>query len=81
MKEYPRIDMVKTGENIRNLRMQKNLSIHDIQNFLGLDNPQAIYLWQKGKNLPTVDHLCALSVLLDVPIEKILVLDPPVQED
>lgn len=77
MKSYPRIDMVKTGENIFNLRVQNNLSVRDIQSFLGLDNPQAIYLWQKGKNLPTVDHLCALSVLFDVPIEEILVLISP----
>lgn len=76
MKRYPTIDPVQTGKNIRTLRLQRNLSVRDVQTFLGLDHPQAIYLWQKGKNLPSVDNLCALSVLFGVPIEDILVFGP-----
>ena len=76
MKRYPTIDPVQTGKNIRSLRLQRNLSVRDVQTFLGLDHPQAIYLWQKGKNLPSVDNLCALSVLFGVPIEDILVFGP-----
>lgn len=80
MKEYPKIDMLKTGENIRNLRIQKKLSVRDVQAFLGMEDPRAIYLWQSGKTLPTVDHLCALSVLFEVSVDEILILDAPIPE-
>ncbi|MBR5572829.1 MAG: helix-turn-helix transcriptional regulator [Oscillospiraceae bacterium] len=35
---------------------------------------QAIYHWQRGTCLPTVDHLCALSHLFNVPMDDILIL-------
>jgi len=45
----------------------------DLQYFLGLASPQAIYYWQRGVNLPTVDHLYALSRLFKVSMDDILV--------
>ena len=71
---YPVIDMKKTGENIRKIREEQNISVIEIQNFLGISNPQAIYQWQRGISLPSVDHLCALSHLFDVPMNDILIL-------
>lgn len=74
MKEFPIIDLPKTGENIRKLREERGLSIRDIQQFLGLEEPGALYQWQKGLCLPTVDHLCALSTLFEVSMNEILIL-------
>lgn len=74
MKEYPIIDLPKTGENFRKLREERGLAIRDVQQYLGLEEPQALYQWQKGMCLPSVDHLCALSVLLGVSMNEILVL-------
>lgn len=71
---YPVIDMVRTGENIKRLREERNISVTEIQIFLGLTNPQAVYQWQKGISLPTVDHLCALSHLFELSMNDILVL-------
>jgi len=71
---YPVIDMVKTGENIKKLREEQNISVTEVQRFLGLSNPQAIYHWQRGISLPSVDHLCALSHLLEIPMNDIIVL-------
>lgn len=71
---YPVIDLKKTGENIKRLREARCISVVDLQYFLGLASPQAIYLWQRGVNLPTVDHLCALSRLFKVSMNDILVL-------
>ena len=65
--------MVKTGQNIMNLRVAAGLSVKDLQDIFGFATPQAIYKWQKGKSLPTVDNLYALGTLLDVPMEEILV--------
>ena len=77
---YPVIDMKRTGENIKRLREERGVSVTDIQCFLGLSNPQAVYQWQKGINLPTVDHLCALSHLFDISMNDILVLAGPVED-
>ena len=72
-KMFPVIDLVATGENIVRLRKARGLSVRDLQAWFGFEEPQAIYKWQKGKSLPTVDNLYALGALLDVPLEEILV--------
>lgn len=74
LKEYPIIDLPRTGENFQRLREERGITVRDIQQYLGLEEPQAIYQWQKGRSLPTVDHLCALSALFDVTMNEILVL-------
>ena len=42
---------------------------------LCFSTPQAIYKWQQGIALPTVDNLVVLSTLFGVSIDEILVLD------
>lgn len=76
-KTFPVIDMAATGENIARLRKMRGLTVRDLQDWFGFEEPQAIYKWQRGKSLPTVDNLYALGVLLDVPIEEILVTGKP----
>ena len=72
-KMFPVIDLVATGQNITRLRKDRGLTVRDLQDWFGFEEPQAIYKWQKGKSLPTVDNLYALGALLDVPMEEILV--------
>lgn len=74
--EFPVIDQIATGKNILSLRKEKGLSVKDLQEYFGFEEPQAIYRWQYGKTLPSVDNLYALSALLDVPMECILVPVP-----
>lgn len=73
MMTLPVIDLRDTGRNIMRLRQQRGLSVKDLQTQLGFATPQAIYKWQHGDALPTVDNLLALSVLFDVPMNGILV--------
>ncbi len=78
---YPVIDLAATGENIRRLRQQQGLSVRDLQAFFGFEEPRAIYKWQSGQTLPSVDNLYALSAVLQVPMERILVCagdSPPI---
>ena len=72
-KMFPVIDLVATGENITRLRKMRGLTVRDLQDWFGFEEPQAIYKWHKGKSMPTVDNLYALGALLDVPLEEILV--------
>lgn len=73
LNQFPVVDLPATGANIRRLRQAKGLSVRDLQQFFGFEGPQAIYKWQRGQSLPTVDNLYALSTLLDVPMNDILV--------
>ncbi|MBR4971450.1 MAG: helix-turn-helix transcriptional regulator, partial [Oscillospiraceae bacterium] len=72
-KMFPVIDMAATGANIARLRKDRGLTVRELQNWFGFEEPQAIYKWQQGKSLPSVDNLYALSALLEVSIEEILV--------
>ena len=73
MKRFPVIDQPATGENILKLRKERGLTVRDLQNFFGFEEPQAIYKWQRGESLPSVDNLYALGSILEVPMEEILV--------
>ena len=72
-KTYPVIDPVATGSNIRRLRMERGLTVRDLQSDFGFEEPRAIYKWQKGESLPTVDNLYALGALFEVPMDQILI--------
>ena len=72
-KAFPVIDQTATGRNIRRLRIEQGLTVRDLQDFFGFEEPQAIYKWQRGESLPSVDNLYALGSLLEVPIEQILI--------
>ena len=72
-KVFPVIDPVATGNNIRRLRMARGLTVRDLQSYFGFEEPRAIYKWQKGESLPTVDNLYALGNLFEVPMDQILV--------
>ena len=74
MANLPVIDMVKTGQNIGRLRKQAGLSVRDLQDILGFATPQAIYKWQQGAALPTLDNLVVLAAVLQVRMDDILVI-------
>ena len=75
MVTIPTIDMVRTGKNIETLRIKNGMSVKDIQNIFGFVTPQAIYKWQRGTSLPTVDNLVILSMVFQVSIEDILIIN------
>ena len=68
----PAVDLNKTGQNIFILRERCGISVKELQELLGFATPQAIYKWQHGDSLPTVDNLVALSVIFAVPIDEIV---------
>ena len=72
---YPVIDLAETGRSIERHRRQAGLTVRDLQTYFGFEYPQAIYKWQHGECLPTVDNLLALARLLQVPMEDLLVYE------
>ena len=73
------IDMIRTGQNIARLRKQAGLSVRDLQDVFGFATPQAIYKWQQGVALPTIDNLVVLAAILQVRLDDILVTDKAAQ--
>ncbi len=72
---FPVIDLAKTGRSIELHRRQAGLTVRDLQAYFGFEYPQAIYKWQHGECLPTVDNLLALARLLGVSMEDLLVYE------
>ena len=75
MVNLPTIDMIRTGQNINVLRKQAGLSVRDLQDIFGFATPQAIYKWQQGVALPTIDNLVVLAAVLQVRLDDILITD------
>lgn len=75
MGTIPTIDMVKTGQNITRLRQQAGLSVKELQDIFGFATPQAIYKWQQGATIPTVDNLVVLASVFHVHVDDILILE------
>ena len=75
MVNLPTIDMIRTGQNICKLRKQAGLSVRDLHDIFGIATPQAIYKWQQGVALPTIDNLVVLAAVLQVRLDDILVTD------
>jgi len=70
--EYPVLDARATGERIKELRIARNLKVEDVARFMGFESEQAVYKWQRGDSLPTVDNLYALSRLFRTTVDDIL---------
>ena len=59
----PTIDMQSTGQNI--IKMQ---------DIFGFSTPQAIYKWQQGVAMPTIDNLVVLAKIFQTTIDNIVVI-------
>ena len=79
MNRIPVIDMTATGINIVHLRDGAGLTVKDLQAVFGFSTPQAIYKWQRGAALPTVDNLVVLAAVFGVQIEDILIFQDSAQ--
>ena len=71
----PQINMIKTGENIKNLMNSRGLSVKAVQEVCGFATPQAVYKWLHGTTLPTVDNLVILADLFCCTIDDILIVE------
>ena len=69
----PVIDMTATGARIKELRLKSKLSVSEVQSMLGLTSPEAIYKWEKGKYMPSIDNCLALGSIFGVRVEDIIV--------
>ena len=73
MNRFPSIDMAATGANIAALRRTAGMSVVDLQNIFGFSTPQAIYKWQRGEAMPTLDNLVVLAAVFGVSMDDIII--------
>ncbi|MDE6529929.1 MAG: helix-turn-helix domain-containing protein [Lachnospiraceae bacterium] len=74
MLTMPTIDMEATGRNITRLREAAGLTVRDLQDIFGFATPQAIYKWQHGTAMPSIDNLVVLASVLKVSMDEIILL-------
>lgn len=75
MNHMPVIDMTATGRNIERLRKRAGLTVKDMQDVFGFSTPQAIYKWQRGTAMPTLDNLVVLAAIFNATIDEIIVCE------
>ena len=73
MDVLPSIDLAATGIRITQLRLQTGLTVRDLQDIFGFNTPQAIYRWQRGLTLPTLDNLVVLAAVFGTTLDEIIV--------
>jgi transcriptional regulator with XRE-family HTH domain len=73
MSTIPVINVTATGANIARLRQSAGISVRQLQTIFGFSTPQAIYKWQRGAAMPTVDNLVVLAAVFGVTVDQILV--------
>lgn len=72
---HPVINLKKTGNNIKLMREEKGISVNSLATIMEFEAVQAVYNWQSGKTLPSLENLKLLSELFDKPIEDILIFE------
>lgn len=73
MNTLPVIDLIATGQNIAKKRERAGYSVRQLQQILGFSTPQAIYKWQRGESMPSIDNLAALAVVLNTKLDDIII--------
>ena len=71
--ERPRFDIVASGERMREIRRQRNISVKQVMEYMGFESTQAVYKWEAGKCYPQADNLVALAILYNVSPMELLV--------
>ena len=69
----PAIDMAATGRNITRMRKQTGMTVQDLQTIFGFSTPQAIYKWQRGATMPTLDNLVVLAAVFGTTMDALIV--------
>ena len=72
----PKISNELTGKRIKELRKKSGYSVNDLKEILGLGTKQAIYNWQNGESIPSIDNLVILATVFEVKIDDIIVKQP-----
>ena len=71
--DFPVIDLKATGKKLKVMCKQAGYTPIKLKRILGLGCVQTVYKWFQGENVPSIENFYALSLLLGVQMEEILV--------
>ena len=63
-----KISYEETGERIREMRKNSGLTVEKLAEALQVTQ-EAVKAWQRGRNLPSVEHLVQLAELLRTTVD------------
>ena len=66
------VDAEATGQRIRALMVERNITVSDIQKRLNLSVSYGVYKWLYGMSLPKIDHLVILADMFGVTMDDIV---------
>ncbi len=69
----PVIDVAATAQNIKACRIKAGYTVRQLQSIFNFTSPQAIYNWEKGRDIPTVDNLIVLAEIYDISVDDIII--------
>lgn len=72
---HPMINLRRTGYNIKMLREKQGMSVKTLSGFLEFESIQAVYNWEAGKTIPSLENLKLLSEIFEKSIEEILIYE------
>jgi len=72
---YPVINIRESGRNIRRICREQGYTANDLREYLYLADERVVWRWWSGRSLPNLSNLCALSALLKVTVNEMLVFE------
>lgn len=72
MDRRPEYNKELIGDNLRRCRQERNLSVEQVREYLGLGSIQSIYKWEEGRSFPQADNLFALMELYGMELKDLL---------
>lgn len=71
----PVIDVAATAAKIKEYRIRCGYTVRQIQSIFNFTSPEAIYAWEKGKYLPSIDNMIVIASVYGVSLDEIVVTD------
>lgn len=71
----PVINVAATVAEIKEYRIRAGYLVREIQNILSFSSPEAVYAYEKGKYLPTIDNMIILADVYGVTVDDFIVRD------
>ena len=71
----PVINVVATAAKIKECRIRAGYSVRELQNIFRFSSPEAVYAYEKGKYLPTIDNMIILADVYGVAVDDFIVRD------
>ncbi len=66
------VDALGTGTMIKYYRVLNHMTVSQLCEAVGLCSEQAVYKWQRGESLPSVDNLVQLCKIFNVTLDDLV---------